>query len=203
VHPQFHPELFRDYIQHLGELANGAPLALDVKYFGINLIPTREDVDGSTPFLFRHMAQTKAKVVHVVRLNKLRIMISEEISKATGWWSLSRKEDRLPEKKALRLDPKSALAFIDAQLDQQRRTAEQLARVSDVETIKYETMFEGELFSEHTLEVARRVLKKAEVDPRPRNLRMNPEPISELVENFDELAEALRDTAHEWMLTAQ
>jgi len=203
VHPQSHPALFRDYIRHLSKLAEGAPLAMDVKYFGLNLIPTREDVDGSGPFLFRHMAETGAKVVHIVRLNKLRILVSEEVSKATGLWSLSNPQDKLTEKKALRIDPKAALTFIDSQLVQQQRTAAQLARVSDLETIEYESMFDGDLFSEHTQAIARRFMVKPEVDPRPRNIRMNPEPIAQLVENFDEIAAALRGTAHEWMLTAQ
>ena len=203
VHPQTHPNLFRDFMRHLSVLAKGAQLAIDVKYFGLNLIPTREDVDGSAPFLFRHMVETEAKVVHIVRQNKLRILVSEEMSKATGKWSLARREDKLTTKKALRIDPKAALGFIDLQLDQEQRTAEQLAQVSDMETIEYESMFDGELFSKHTLSVARRLLGKPDVDAQPRNIRMNPEPISQLVENIDEIADALCGTSHEWMLTAE
>lgn len=202
VHPQSHPALFWDYVKHLRSIAKGAPLAMDVKYFGLNVIPTREDVDGRGPFLFNYMVESGARVVHVVRQNKLRILVSEELSKATGLWSVSREEDKLTEKKPLTINPKAALTFIDAQLNQQKRVAVQLNRVSDLEAIEYESMFDGDVFSEHTLQVARRFMAKQDIDPRPRNIRMNPEPIAQLVENFDELAAALRGTPHEWMLTA-
>ena len=203
IHPQTHVRVFKDYLDDLRAKADGAPLALDVKYFGLNLIPTREDVDGRSPFLFRFMNWSNAKVVHIVRKNKLRILVSEELSKASGLWSVSNKDQLIKDKQRISLDPKQVLDFIAKQDRQVARVGQQLGKISGIETLQYEEMFEEDgTFSAETQAVACRCLGKSEVDPTPRNLKMNPEKISELVENFDEIEAALKDTPHAWMLHA-
>jgi len=203
IHPQTHPRVFREYIDGLRQEAQGKLLALDVKYFALNLIPTHEDVTACNPFLVNFMRNSKAHVVHIVRKNKLRVYISEEMSKATGKWSAERPEHLISEKPRLQVDPERALRFIDTLIGQDESAARMLQSIPGVHRLNYEDMFEEDGdFSDKTIRVAEICLGVEVENNRPGNLRMNPEPLSVLVANYEELKKAIDDTPHAWMLTS-
>lgn len=204
VHPQHHAQLFREYIERERREAGGKKLAMDVKYFGLNLIPQNEDVDNRAPFVVNFMRNNKAHVVHIIRRNKLRVYVSEEMSRATGKWSAEKAEHVLTEKPKLQIDVKQALQFIDRLTQQDDRVKTMLDTIPMVARLYYDEMFtEDGLFSEHVQDVAARFMDRDAVDPKPGNLKMNPEGLPELVGNYDELTQALQGTRHEWMLTGK
>ncbi|WP_432656152.1 hypothetical protein [Pseudooceanicola sp. 200-1SW] len=201
VHPQTHPTVFRQFIAALRAEAAGRVIALDVKYFGLNLIPAREDVDARAPFLMRFMREEGAHVVHIIRRNKLRVHVSEQISIATGRWSAEKDHQLVAEKPRLDLDPDEVLAVIERLERQDRRVAQMLAAGPGAVPLTYEEMFTPEgMFAAPVAELGQRIMAPAPVDPRPGNLKMNPEPLSALIGNFDVVARALRGGPHEWML---
>ena len=202
VHPQTHPTVFRQFVGELRRVAGGRPIALDVKYFGLNLIPAREDVDAQSPFLMRFMREQGAHVVHIVRRNKLRVHVSEQISIATGRWSAEKDHQLLSEKPRLELDPEEVLRVIARLEAQDARVARMLAAGPGAARLDYGEMFTPEgLFAPAVTELAGRIVAPLPVDSRPGNLKMNPEPLSSLIGNFDAVAAALRGGPHEWMLT--
>ncbi len=203
VHPESHPRIFADYIERERARAEGKPLAMDVKYFALNLIPAREDVDSRNPFLLRFMRREKAHAVHIVRQNKLRIYVSEEMAKATGKWSASQTGHLVTEKPRLTVDSAQALDFIERQHRQERRVRSMLEKIPGAQELIYEEMFDEEgNFVETTRAAAATCMGVGleAVDKVPGNLKMNPEPMSALVENYEELAEAVSATEHAWML---
>lgn len=201
VHPQHHQSLFQEYIAGMRGVAAGRKLAMDVKYFGLNLIPAREDVDGKRPFVAQFMNRTGAHVIHIVRRNKLRVYVSEEMSKATGKWSAGKAEHLLAEKPRLTLDPDKVRKMIRKLVGLDERVAQQLEGLPGLASLVYEDMFDAEgNFSKRTMRVARTCMDGAPIDRTPSNLRMNPEPLSDLLANYDEVAAALADTKHGWML---
>lgn len=204
IHPHHHARLFHEYIEVERSAAGGRKLAMDVKYFGLNLIPQHEDVDNSMPFVVNFMRHSKAHVVHVIRRNKLRVYVSEEMSRETGRWSAEKAEHVLIEKPKLKIDVKLALQFIDRLTRQDDRVSTMLAAIPFVARLHYDEMFTADgLFSDAAQDVAARVMDLDGVDPKPGNLKMNPEGLGDLVENYEELAAAIQNTPHEWMLTGK
>lgn len=202
IHPQYHGQIFDEYLSEKRILENRRRIAMDVKYFGLNLIPSREDVDSHQPFIVDYMRRKNAHVVHIVRLNKLRAYVSEELAKLTGRWSVGKIEHLLTDKPRLTLDVPHSIATIDRLMDQDNRVTQLLRAVPSAIRLHYHEMFtpSGE-FSEQVEKIVAQVMGLEKIDIRPGNLRMNPEPLADLVENYDELASALVKTPKEWMLT--
>ena len=202
VHPQQHARLFRDYIEAERKAADGRKLAMDVKYFGLNLIPQVEDVDNRTPYVLAFMRNSKAHVVHIIRRNKLRVYVSEQMSRATGRWSAEKAEHVLTEKPKLTVDIPQALRFIDRLIQQDQRVTAMLDTIPGSSRLHYDGMFDADgLFTEAVQQVAAQCLDIDTVNPKPGNLKMNPEPLADLVANYDQLSEALAATPHAWTLT--
>lgn len=65
----------------------------------------------------------------------------------------------------------------------------------------YEMFDQNGIFTSQVQEAAARFLDLPDVDPKPGNLKMNPEPLSELVENFEDLRNCLAASKHQWMLS--
>ncbi|QUS36234.1 hypothetical protein [Falsirhodobacter algicola] len=202
VHPEHHAFLFRKYIERQREVAAGRKLAMDVKYFGLNLIPQREDVDSRSPFIVSFLQESQAHVVHLVRRNKLRIFVSEEMATMTGRWSAETAGDLVTRKPALEIDVRRAVTAIRTLLQQDRRVGALLDAVPQVERVFYDEMFDAEgHFQPPVRRLAARMMDIPEASSQPDNLKMNPERLRDLVANYDDLARALQGTAHEWMLT--
>lgn len=202
VHPEHHARLFHEYIEAQRKAAGGRKLAMDVKYFGLNLIPLREDVDNRTPYIINFMRYSQAHVVHIIRRNKLRVHVSEEMAKATGRWSAGRVDHLVSEKPKLTLDIAQTLGTIDRLIMQDDRVKALLDTIPTVARLHYDEMFDASgLFTKTVQQVAARFLDIEAVDPKPGNLKMNPEPLAKLVANYDDVAKALDDTHHAWMLS--
>lgn len=201
VHPQHLPRLFKQYVEHERQLAGGERLVLDVKYFGINLIPNFEDVDNHTPFIVNFMRSSMAEVVHIIRRNKLRVFVSEAISQATGRWSAEKVEHFVSGKKKIFLDMDQVLSSVNRLIEQDRRVCALLEKIPNLSRLYYDEMFDPMgLFSKSAQSVAVKVLDVVQVDPTPGNLRMNPESLFDLVTNYDELVQVFRASPHAWML---
>ncbi|PID37439.1 MAG: hypothetical protein CSA72_00075 [Rhodobacterales bacterium] len=197
IHPQHHAALFRRYIEAL-RAEHGGKLAMDVKYFALNLIPGGL---GGGPFLIDYAAAQRAHVVLILRRNKLRMIVSERLAQATGRWSADRPERLLAKKPKVELAPERIVAEIEALQRMDRVVLEMLGKTPWAEVLYYDEMFaaNGD-FSKQVQGVARKVLGRGGDFRRPRNLKMNPEALSDLIAAPEEIAAALRDTAHGWML---
>lgn len=190
-----------EYIDWLRSRAEGRPLAMDVKYFALNLIPRRGDVDGKHPFIVDYMRDQKAHIVHIVRRNKLRILVSEQLATLTGRWSVGRPEHMVTDKPKVVIEPVAALQFIEQVIEQDRRVRVMIAPTPDSAQIFYDEMFDSNgMFSAQVQSLAAAVMERDGQYARPGNMKMNPEPISALVENYQELAAALSSSEHAWML---
>lgn len=201
IHPRKHPKVFREYIEELRVQAQGRPLAMDVKYFALNLIPAHEATAGQSPFLFNFMRNNNAHVVHIIRKNKLRVFISQEIARATGKWSAEKPEQLPRNKPRINVNPQQALNFIGRLIKQDEAIANILRDIPGVHRLIYEEMFlDNGNFSDKTIEVAEACLEKTIEDNRPGNLRMNPDPIAHLVENYNEIHKAISVTQYAWMV---
>jgi LPS sulfotransferase NodH len=200
IHPERHGELFREFIKSTNAKADGKPLAIDVKYFGLNLIPAREDIDGRQPFIFNYLANSRSWVVHIIRKNKLRIIVSEKMAQKTAVWSAVEAHQLVTKKPKLRLECDEVIPLIRKLIDQDEHVERLLKSISNLHSLIYEEMFSGFEFSKETMAVAESVMGRSGLQRTPRNLRMNPEPLTELIENFEDVIEVLKNTEFAWML---
>ena len=203
VNPVTHSQLYQRYLESLIVTANGQPVVIDMKYFAFNLIPTDGDITQRTPFLIRHLEKTHPPVFHVIRKNKLRVYVSELMAKKTGKWSARTGTDLPTDKGQVRLDPLKTILSLKAMEQDDRSAREMLANIADKREIIYETMFRRDgSFSPYVMSACEKVLGMTNLDPTPNNTRMNPEPLSALVENFNEIAVAMNGTEYAWMIKA-
>lgn len=201
VHPETHRALFHRFINVLREKSNGQKLVLDVKYFGLNLIPSYEDVASASPFLVDYMRSSGAHVVHIVRQNKLRVLISELIAKQSGRWSAQTAEQLVSQKAKVMLRTDSLVSSIEAMQSVDETVKLLLDTVPNVHRLFYEDMFTNEgRFSRSSVDVAEKCLDRGDICSIPLTLKMNPEPIKTLVSNYDSIYDILSTTMHAWML---
>lgn len=201
IHPLRHRGQFYAYIDELRKIANGRKLALDVKYFALNLIPQEEDITSDSPFILKYMHEKRANVVHIVRRNKLRIFVSEQMACTTGKWSVKDPSSLSGRKPKITLDLDLLDRFISRQIILDNIVGDMLDRDQDVTRLFYDEMFDDSgNFSAATRGVAAKLMNLDAVDATPGNLKMNPEPLADLVENYDDLEQRLSGTPHDWML---
>ena len=201
--PQRHTGLWTEFIDGKLAEAQGRKLAIDLKYWALNLIPSPEDIASGTPHLIRFMGWRRAHAIHIVRRNKLRMLLSQQMSKETGVWGASTAENVPTEKPKLQVEPGPMIKHIERLILMEQKVRDMLAPLQNAQEIFYEEMFDPDgRFSDRFAEVACRAMDLTEIDRTPTNVRMNPEPVEALVENYGLLAEALGRTEHGWMLTA-
>lgn len=202
IHPQKYGGMFYSYINWLREKSNGRKLAIDMKYYALNLIPTIEDVNNERPFIIDFMKQNNASVVHIIRQNKLRVIVSEILAETTGRWSSERPEQLVTDKPRVSIDTKTIINLVNNLKTFDEKVYSLLVQTLDnFFSIKYREMFdEDNFFTPLILETASKILDITDIDPKPGNLKMNPEPLYKLIENFEEVENIFRASEHYWML---
>jgi hypothetical protein len=138
------------------------------------------------------------KVIHLLRRNRLKTVISLEIAFKTGRWTKSRNVGA-PVDKRLHLDPAMVLARLEEIEEGEKATRARFAGREMLEVV-YEDLVRspregfaaiGEFLGITDLQPERIRLKK-----------QNPEPLQRLITNFEELEAALRNTRFEEYLWA-
>jgi LPS sulfotransferase NodH len=130
-------------------------------------------------------------VVHLRRRNVLRTVVSRQIAARRDEWLQTRPQAPVPaELKQVSLTPEEVRAAIDRIQDLEREAVERFSATPMLE-VAYE-----ELVASPAAEF-RRITEFLEVpaaEPTGRTLRQNPEPLSALLANYDDLAAAFRGT---------
>lgn len=203
IYPIHHKQLFHQYIDFLRSESKGAPVVLDVKYFAFNLLSSSYSLMPPQPFVAEYIRNTQAHVVHVVRQNKLRIYVSECLSEKTGVWAVAKKSE-IPQDRQLKVDVEHMFNALE-QLEQQANRAEKVVgALPNVHLFHYEELFDAEgNFREQIGEVVKGIMGVGQVNLRPSTIRMNSEPLSDIIQNYGAVQKRLAGTPYEWMLTAE
>lgn len=201
IFPAHHQHIFNDYIDFLRSQSGGRPLAMDVKYNNYELLTPAYKLMKAESFIVDYMHTTKAPVIHIERKNKLRIYISQLIAQKTGIWGIGKKEN-IP---AGRLGITVDLKHLNQELRKITNTTEtaknKLKKLEHVYEITYENMFDSEgNFSNGVIQIVRDVLGIQQVNPKPAHVQINPEPLTEIITNYDEVVQRLKGTPYEWMV---
>jgi LPS sulfotransferase NodH len=140
----------------------------------------------------KFLACRDLKIIHLIRRNRLRTVISLEIAFKTGQWTKSVKGNsgELKEKR-LRLDPSKLIKRLE-QIEEGEATARARFRDRQILEVVYEELVQS---PKSGFEAAGAYLGVDGIDPsRIRLRRQNPETLQQLIINYDEIEAALRNT---------
>lgn len=200
IFPGHHQQVFYDYIGYLKELSQGKPIAADVKYNNFHLLtpPFKLKQDGS--FILDYIASAQAPVVHIVRKNKLRIYISELIAKKTGVWGTHSQARITQDRLGLKINVQDMQQKLRGISQTAESAAKKLSSLGNLHTLVYEDMFDPQgRFAPAVVALVKDLLNVETVNSDPAHIKINPEPLSAIIENYDEVAVALQGTPFEWM----
>jgi hypothetical protein len=135
-------------------------------------------------------------VIHLLRRNRLRTLVSLDIASSTSRWTES--HHRKPT--TIRMDPNTIISRIEEIESMEQKARTDLASHPYIELF-YEDMIRD---PEEESDRALRLLGiDGSIDPQKIGLiKQNPMPLSDTVENYDDLIRALSGTRHEGYLNA-
>ncbi len=136
------------------------------------------------------------KIIHLIRENLLRVHISRLIAGKTDVWSSKNKKDINPDSKKVEINPTELLNDIRVTHNHIKAARETFNQHSILE-VTYEDL----------IDPSREVLNDIQkfLDVAPKNLaselrRQNPEALSQLISNYQEIHDLLAGTDYEFML---
>lgn len=137
---------------------------------------------------------------HIIRKNKLELLISLKIAQITNVWNSKQGDYRYTNK--LILDANETKHFILSLIRDDEAICNYFKHYQYYNLMTYETMFNNGNFSQSTIEKVANALEKdiKDFNPIPGSLKQNTKPLNELIENYDEIHEALQEINCEWML---
>ena len=136
------------------------------------------------------MARRDLKVIHLTRWNRLRTVISLEIAFKTGQWTQAGKPGS-PKEKCVTLDPLKLLKRLE-----QIEEGEAATRVRFCDRQMLEIVYEELVQSPHEVFASVGAYLGVDgIDPgKIRLKKQNPEPLSALIMNYDEIESVLKNT---------
>lgn len=140
-------------------------------------------------------AMRDLRVVHLKRQNLLRILVSAKIARKTDIWKQSGAEQETD--KRITLTAEECMEFFQKAVNQEKETDERFAG-HPVLQLTYE-----DLTSQYHLQMklVQEFLGVKPLQLPQKTIKQNPEPLSELVVNYEELKQALSGTQWEAFLT--
>ena len=140
----------------------------------------------------KFLACKDLKIIHLIRRNRLRTVISLEIAFKTGQWTKSgNSHSGKVQEKRLRLDPSKLIKRLE-QIEQGETTARIHFQDRQILEVIYEELVKS---PQSLFESVGKYLGVDGIDPgKIRLRRQNPESLQQLIINYDEIEAALRST---------
>lgn len=194
-------EMFEAYLRDIGKRDPGHAVLIDIKYSSTHHLNGAFHTPGERPDVMAWIWRRQVPVIHLKRANHLRTLVSAMLAHQSGVWHTTEAVPDLP--RPIEIDiglmlshmawSRSMERLFDGYVGQARRSA----------TVEYETLFDsqGRLGVAERSEIADLLdLEPAElVNQVPGLTRQSPQPLAELISNFDEVAGALAETDSLWM----
>jgi hypothetical protein len=201
IHPAHHARLLADFLQDVELRHAGQYVVIDVKYNLLFMITQNRIYHKDRPALFEILLRRKDLTIHIIRRNKLRLLVSERMANATGQWSVNAKAGTAPLKAKIELDPDTVVRFIKQELEVEAVVTALLEKLQRVRTLYYEDLFNAQgLFKETIEEKIGSFLGESFTFSRePKIVKQNPEPLSDAIANHGEILAELAKSPFEWM----
>ncbi len=201
LHPANHVSVFDGFLAQLRQANTGATPIVDVKY---GHLFTVMDVGADRLFKSKVLEIAKSRynhIFHMIRKNKLQLLISEAIANATNQWSIERKEE-IVDFDPITIDVNKTIGAIVNEERLEQEVIMLLQGAHHLEHIYYEEMFDdANMFSEELIKKVKTQLGGSHEFVRaPKLVKQNYRSLASTIVNFDELGNKLSGTKYEWML---
>ena len=199
--PSNHEKLFLDFMEYLRCFTSKRYVMIDVKYNTTHFL-TEPNKWEAAPYLFYLIRLHGFRVINLTRRNYLRYAISTVKAEQTGVWTVpvtgGRADDR-----PVTLDLESLLRHLDACDVESRMVDDYFAGYFAYRSWEYEDAFSpetGGVSAEFLRAIAEELGISDSFEMRTRYGKQSHLPLEETIENYDEVAAALRGTRFEYCL---
>ncbi len=185
-------KLFRDHSRKV---------ILDVKYNMLNFIKNGANRPGNADDfgIIDAAYKNKMLVVHIMRRNVLRTLVSEHIALNTNQWGITNELQRKVQK--VMVDPFKIVDRLKSEIQTASFVRDAMAALPDVIEVEYSEMFNSAgMFDDMFVNKLEARLGLTGLVRTPKLFKQNPAPLSELISNYDAVAHALSGTRFGWML---
>jgi len=191
--------IFYNFINDL-ESRGHKNVVADVKYHEYRLLNSTYNLYDPLPFFIEYLQVTGYPIVHVVRRNKIEMLISKIIAERTGVWSSTQKKKKNIFEKVV-LNTEKIVSSIEDLIRQDENIADELKKVPSVYNLEYELMFDkvGN-FSDFAFSIVENISNDTGFLKIPKLKKQNELRIFERIDNFSSVKNELSNTPYYWML---
>jgi len=205
VAPDRRIEAFEDYLIKASALVKPRDLLIDVKYNSIRSLSGYLDTECGSLDFTSFIISRQIPVLHLIRKNTLRIIISNTLAQKTGIWHRNKERSADEPLPKIRFQPKVVLNDIRYLQKVTKDYQNCFSGYTGYEEIVYEDVVleQAQPQTGSNLRTLAHFLDKKPAAPSPDSIpfkKTTPEDPSEVVENWDEVCRLLRGTEHGWMV---
>lgn len=191
-------KLFAGYLYRLEHMSPEPVVVFDCKYQFLGGVFNLGVHHGGTPHMVTLMQKHGFKFLHLHRDNVLATHVSALVSAKTRVWATE--DPRSVGDRTVWVDPNTIKAVLDNRRNEFSRYNKLLPQ--DAKNVGYEVLFRNPNKADPT--VLAQIADHIGVEPHGFNLTPRYKkiglPLKDSIQNFDEVAEALEGTPHEYML---
>jgi hypothetical protein len=191
---------FDNYLKYLSSRSTTTYKIIDIKYSSLHHFNGYWLWPLEPPHLFNLIKRHKIKVIHLTRKNILKMIISGKLADANKiWHSSDLSEIKI---KKIRLESKDLPNYINHLINERNLVEKFISSLPDVSRLEYEKLFapSGRL-SDFSTAALQPIFEVTDLEQLSSFwIKQAADNISEILDNFEEVALSLKDTPHSWML---
>jgi LPS sulfotransferase NodH len=196
------PQILLDWLEDVRKTTGQTPL-VDVKQQYLNICDSYWS-HNRRPQLIRFCYQRKWPVIHVIRRNKLAVLVSLIQAEATGVWNARHPNavEKVRRSGPVTVPTKFLRERIRQLTGDDNAVATYLKQHSRLATLEYETVLArgGAELVEGVRAACEKIGAPLPAADEPPTLRSGDPDLRARITNYDEVAKLLKDTPYAWML---
>ncbi len=203
IHPQYWQGEFRKFVEQC-IVDNLKGIIIDMKYNSFDYVHSERSmpncISNYQPLF--ELSDRGSAFIHVVRDNVLNAIVSERLAMKTGQWGVSPGQERIRAK--IVLNPYTIATELTIETDARSYVDRVLAQYSKVVQLHYRDLFTRDgKFSRRFRDALEKVVPDCSIPATPGFQKQNDASLDEVLENHNEIREALAPTSFSWMLNGE
>jgi hypothetical protein len=199
-------DLFLDFLEYLRCFTSKRFMLIDVKYSSTHHVSKAWRFITKEPHLFFLIRKHRLRVINLQRRNYLRYCLSELKAQATQTWTLLDRPsgDARPTDQAIAVDTEWLLRMLELCRSEDEAVTRSFENYRLSLRLDYEDLF-SEIGAPMSAATLNRIADWLHIEPafsqtKPRYRKQSVLPLEETIQNYDEVADALRGTGFEYCL---